>query len=177
MNSSENNLLPAELPDDKRSTALDKIRKHLTESGPITHEQSLMLDKYRAAFSYMCHSGTLNSPGKAIKFVMKKYEMSYSHSAKIVRDTIQLWGDVFKYSKEGLQYLHYERFLKLSQKAQASGDFKAAVRAEEKAAQLLDLFNMQMEGKDFTKLFQFNISFSTDPQILQKSIDITPEED
>lgn len=159
-------------------TPLDRIRHHLLDGGPIDYDQSLMLDKYRATLSYMCHRGQLNSPGRAIKFVQKTYDLSYSHSAKVVRDTMKLWGDVFKYSREGLQYLHYERFLNLANQARKAEDYKAAVRAEEKACQLLDLFNARAENLDIKNLFQFNVTFTTNPDVLKKGHieDISHEE-
>lgn len=167
------------LPDEKVPDRLDKIKAHLLEDLPLAPTQMAMLEKYRKTLTYMCHKGILRSPGKAIKFAEKEFQISYAQAAKIVRDTLQLWGDAFKYSKAGLQYLHYERFLKISEAAMKAEDYKAAVAAEKLAVQIQDLFSPdQANKKELVQMFQININRTTDANVLKKDspIDITPKE-
>lgn len=167
------------LPDKKKPDRLDRIKDHLLKDAPLPPSQLEMLDKYRKVLSYMCHKGLLKSPGRAIKFAEKEFELSYAQAARVVRDTLQLWGDAFKYSKAGLQYLHYERFMKLAAAAEKAKDYKSAVAAEKLAAQIQNLFSPdQQDKKALVQMFQININRTTDPSVLRKDnpIDITPEE-
>lgn len=167
------------LPDAKVPSRLDKIKSHLLDNKPLPPTQLEMLDKYRKVLAYMCHKGLLRSPGKAIRYAEREFDVSYPQACRIVRDTLELWGDAFKYSKAGLQYLHYERFMKLAAKAEAAKDFKSAVAAEKAAAQIQGLFSPdQQDKKALVQMFQININRTTDPSVLRKDnpIDITPEE-
>lgn len=156
---------------------LDAIRAHLTEGIEISDTQQAMLEKYKAAFTWMSKS---KSPGEAIQKLERHYEVSYPQAAKIVRDTIKLYGDVNAYSKQGLKQLMYEKFLRLASRAEKAEDIASAERLMDKACKVMDLYNPKAE-KDagVTNIF---ISFTDDPAALeeqerQNTLDIEHDED
>jgi len=168
------------LPDEKQETPLDKIKSHLLDDTELPDRQKPMLERYRRAMAYMCHEDELNSPGNCIKFIQGQYELSYPQAAKVVRDAIALWGDVFKYSHVGLKQLHYERMLRIGEEARQAGNFKIALRAEEKAAEIWNLFNPNQSEENLNQLFQINIYRTTDSEVLKnenKTVDISPNND
>jgi hypothetical protein len=154
---------------------LDQIRAHLLDDEHLPETQQKMLERYRAAYSWMCEN---QSPARAIKLAETEFGISYAQAAKIVRDCIALFGDVHAYSKEGMKHLMYERFLALGEKAEKEKDFTAAERAYDKAAKVLDLYNPKAKAFDIAELLKFEIIFTQDPEALkQETIEIEHEED
>lgn len=154
---------------------LDQIRAHLLDDKPISPTQEEMLSRYRATFAWMCKD---KSPAKAIKKAETEFGYSYSQAARVVRDCIQLYGDVQEYSKEGLKNLMFERFINAGDRADKAGDFKAAERFWDKACKIKDLYNAKVMAVDIEKLLQFSIEYGTDPALLkeQQTIDISHDE-
>lgn len=150
-----------ELPE--KPDRLDAIKAHLTEGTEISPTQQDMLAKYKAAFTWMSKS---KSPGETIQKLERHYELSYPQAAKIVRDTIKLYGDVNSYSKQGLKQLMYEKFLRLATRAERNDDMASAERLMDKACKVMDLYNPKDEkSSGTTNIF---ISFTDDPAALEE---------
>jgi len=174
------------MPDGKLPDKLDKIRAYLMDPENNKLESRLMesLKKYKMAITFMLENrdettgNTLNSPRQAIDYLENRLEYSYSQATKIVRETLELYGNVFQYSKESLKYLHYERLMRLSNQARYADDYKAAARIEKEAIELMDLKNPDaIDKKQILQFFQINISRSTDPGALQNTVDIPSDDD
>jgi hypothetical protein len=172
------------LPDHRKPDKLDRIKAYLMdpENNPINSYLQKSLGNYKMVMTFMLENaleksgGRMNSPGQAIAFLEKTLEYSYPQAAKIVRETLQLYGNFFQYDQESLKYLHYERLLRLSDSATANGDYKAARAIEKEAIELMDLKNTEkVDKKQILQFFQININRTTDPAALKGPIDITPE--
>lgn len=143
---------------------IDAIRAHLVDGVEISDTQQQMLEKYKAAFTWMSKN---KSPGEAIAKMEKHFDLSYPHSAKIVRETIKLYGDVNAYSKQGLKQLMYEKFLRLASRAEKNEDIASAERLMDKACKVMDLYNPRDEkASGTTNIF---ISFTDDPAALEEA--------
>ncbi|AHM62307.1 hypothetical protein D770_20290 [Flammeovirgaceae bacterium 311] len=155
---------------------LDQIRAHLLDKEPLSEKQSEMLSRYRACFTWMSEN---QSPARAIALAEAEYGISYAQAAKIVRDSIQLYGDIHDYSKEGLKNLMFERFLAFADRAEEAGDFRAAERALDKAAKIKDLYNPKVAAFDISAHLTFNIAYTDDPEALkrQQTIDVSYDEE
>jgi hypothetical protein len=175
------------LPDHRLPDKLDKIKAYLMDPENNKLESRLMdsLKNYKMVLNYMLdHQNEttgnigLNSPKKAIEYLENLLGYSYPQSCRIVRETLQLYGDIFKYDKESLRYFHYERLLRLSAEAQKDGDWKAARAIEKEAIELMDLKNFEnFDKKQILQFFQIHINRTTNPEALKGSIDITPPQD
>lgn len=173
------------LPDHRRPSKLDKIKAYLIdpESSQLSPTLQRTLAKYKMVVGFMLENsmdhigGRMNSPGQAISYLEKTLEYSYPQAARIVQETLQLFGNVFQYDKESLKYLHYERLLRLSDQAAGYGDYKAARTLEKEAIELMGLKDPDgLSKKQILQFFQININRTTDPGALQNPVDITPEE-
>lgn len=167
------------MPDIEKYDRLDQIKAHIYDGVEISPTQMQMLARYRACFTWMCEN---KSPTKAIQEAEREFGVSYPQAAKIVRDTIKVFGDVQNYSKEGMRQVMFERFLRLAELAEKAEDFRAAEKAYDKACKVLDLYNADVKALDIDKLFVFNSLLSTDPDVLRQqeernTIDIQHDED
>lgn len=173
------------MPDHKQPDKIDKIKAYLMDPENNRLESRLMqsLEKYKMTLAYMLENQNettgahMNSPRQAIRYLETILGYSYPQATRIVRETLQLYGNVFQYDKESLRYLHYERLMRLSNDAQAEGDYKAAHRIEKEAIELMDLKSPEgMDKRQILQMFQININRTTDPGALGQNIDITPDE-
>jgi hypothetical protein len=163
----------AEINLPEKMDRIDAIRAHLVDGAEISATQQEMLRRYKAAFLWMSER---SSPGQAIEEVQTTFELSYQQASKIVRDAIQLYGDVHAYSKQGLKQIMYEKLLRLADRSEDAGDFRAAEKLLDKACKVMDLYNAkEAKGGGTTNIF---IGFTDDPAVLeaQNTEDIEHEE-
>lgn len=155
---------------DKKLTGLDKIKGYLLDNRPIDPKSAEMLQRYRAAFTFMA---TEKSPSQAIKLIQKKFELSYPQSCKVVRDSVRLFGDVYSYSRVGLKQVMYERLMDWADQARRAEDWKAAEKLLHRACMVMDLYNPLTQDKNVANLFNITINRTTDPEALKtKTIDV-----
>ncbi|RDC63280.1 hypothetical protein [Adhaeribacter pallidiroseus] len=143
---------------------LDKYRDHLLSNAALTPEQTEMLAKYRRANALLCNG---YSRLRTITILTKECLVAHGYAYSLVRDTIELFGDITKSEKDGMRYIAYENFIRAAKLAQKQKDYNAMIRAQENAARIYDLYTVSeqvMNPQDFVKPTE--IIFTTDAQVL-----------
>jgi len=147
-----------------RGDKLDRYRDHLLQDKTLNDDQLEMLAKYRRANALMCMG---YSRMQSMTILTKENEVSVPQAYAIVRDSIQLFGDVNKVDKDGMRYIMYENFMMAASLARKKEDYNAMIRALEDAARIYDLYSvddMQIDPTMFMRPSE--IIFSTDAQVL-----------
>lgn len=156
---------------------LDRYRDHLLQGTTISAEQEDMLGKYRRANALMCKG---YSRLQTITILTKELALSSPQIYSILRESIELFGDVNKVDKDGMRYILYENFMREAKLARKNKDHQAAIRALENAAKIYDLYNTEVAGINPAQFLRPSaIIFTSDPEVLkqQQVIDIDYEEE
>lgn len=155
-------------------TDMDRLEAFVRNGTDISPELSVKLDRYKRAFAMMSDD---KSPAETIRKMQQIESVSYSQACLIVRESIQFFGDVYEHSRQGLKQIMYEKYIRISDRAERAEDFKSAVAALDKACKVLDLYNPNKQGS-MQQVFNITINRSTDPKVLEDSqtIDITADE-
>jgi hypothetical protein len=98
------------------------------------------IEKIDFAWS-MLHSG--RSRHVVAQALENKKGLSKSQAYKIIRDSINLYGDINVVSLKGSKALHAENFKRIGRKAEESGDLRSAIAAYAKAAKIESAFETQ----------------------------------
>ncbi|MDJ1468164.1 hypothetical protein [Xanthocytophaga flava] len=145
---------------------LDIYRSYLIDEQPLNDTQQRMLEQYRRAFALLSAGYFLQ---QAVKILISETRLSMPQCYQIVRESLQLFGNIIDSDKEGLRAVQIERLKQLSRKAEKAGDFKAAARLEDQASKLMKLFEDKMDllnPADFKK--PTTVIFTNDPKILER---------
>ena len=148
----------------KQGDKLDKYRSHLIKGTKISDKAKESLERMTFVNSLLCEGYSRN---KIANLIQNRYEISQRQAYTLVTDTIQLFGDVTKSSKEGKRYLMGENFLRLAKKAEAEGKLDIAQACLDKFAKLFGLYETTDVNIDLTAwLRPTNIIFTDNPQAL-----------
>lgn len=151
----------------KHGDKLDKYREHLFERADLNPTELEMLEKYRKAWSLM---GIGYSREQAVTVLRNDYGLSLPQCYVIVREAIQLYGDVMETNKKGMRQIMYENFMLAANLARKAGDFNSMIRATENAAKLQDAFNPDQDLQDPTEFLKpVTIIFTSDPKVLKEN--------
>ena len=156
---------------------LDRYRDHLLKGAKLKAEQEDMLSKYRRANALMCLG---YSRMQTITILTKELELSAPQIYSILRESIELYGNVHKVDKDGMRYIMYENFMQAATLARKNEDHNAYIRALENAAEIYDLYNTEVAGINPAQFLRPSaIIFSSDPEVLkqQQFIDVDYEEE
>lgn len=122
------------------------------------------IEKIDLAWS-MLHSG--RSRHVVAKALENQKGLSKSQAYKIIRDAINLYGDVNLSSLKGSKALHAENFKRIGRKAEEAGDLKAAIAAYSKAAKIEAAFETQQTQVQDPNAWlpAPNVEFTSDPKV------------
>jgi hypothetical protein len=145
---------------------LDKYRAYLIDGADLAADEVEMLAKYRKAHGLLCLGMGRN---QVIATLEKEFGLSEWRLYTIVRESVTLYGSIEEVDKKGLRLISVENYKLLANLARQSGDYGAAIRAQEKADKLLGLFEIEktlLDPKAF--LIPVPMDFSTDPAVLRE---------
>lgn len=109
-----------------------------------THRQQLV-----SAFTQLC---ARKSEEEVRVFLMKEYRISDSTAFRRIRESLELFGDVKKSSKEGRRYIVYELALHAYNIAEEERDADGMNKAVRNMILLLGLHKEDVETPDFERL-------------------------
>jgi hypothetical protein len=164
----------------KKESKFDKIKSYYLHGKELTPELEETRVKMVEANNLLCKG---YSPQMVVKFLSKNHNVSERQGYNIVKESKELFGSDFETSSKGEKHILYESFMYTARRALKKGDFKANVAAMKEAAKIKKAYSEKTaEGKDLLKLFNLNVTFTTDPAALKQPkeedeiIDIPSEE-
>jgi len=154
---------------------LDKFRAHLIESEPLTDTERQTLERYRKAWSWLC---MMYSRNRVVALIEKEYQLSTSQAYVVVRESLELFGDVIENDRKAQRSIMYENFMLAARLARKNGDHNAMIRAIENAARIKAVFSDEAQTIDPNLfLIPVPVLFNSDPQVLtQNVIDISHDD-
>ena len=154
-----NYLMSGYQPDPENPDLVDK-------KCPLKPLELEMLSRYRRSNALMSMG---YSKLQTITLLIRELNISEPQAYAILRDSIQLYGDVNKVDKEGMRYIFYENYMLAASLARKKEDYNAMNRALDSASEILDLKNHQADLIDPNKFLRPSIiMFSTDPNVLKQ---------
>ncbi len=121
-----------------------------------------MLSRYRRSNALMSMG---YSKLQTITLLIRELNISEPQAYAILRDSIQLYGDVNKVDKEGMRHIFYENYMLAASLARKKEDYNAMNRALDSASEILVLKIDQQTASTRTSSFLvFQLSCS--PRIL-----------
>jgi hypothetical protein len=150
-------------PQAREMTRMDKLKAHYLEGRKLPKSLEETLQNLEKANGLLC-SGY--SKEQAVKFIMERDGMSKSNAYKILRDSMELFGDVTKASKDGLRHIATENLMQIYNQARSVKNLEMAERVWDTICKLNGLYGRD-EGTTNNNL-QMNMQFvfSTDPSVL-----------
>ena len=161
----------------KQGDKLDRYRAHILEGRKLTPEEEKQLSRYRKAVSLLS-TGYSRLRVIATMRADPLDPLSESQLYNIVRDAVKLYGNLEEVDKKAERWISYENYKLLADLARRAGDYGAAIRAQNKADELLGLFAPD-QGKMDPKAFLIPVpmEFCTDPQVLREQEQETEDTD
>lgn len=144
-------------------TKMDKIRAFYLEGRKLPKSLQETVEKLERANGLLCGG---YSREQAVKFIVEREKVSKSQAYKIVREALDLFGDVAKSSKEGLRHIVTEGLMQVLNHAKAAKDLQAAERIYGTIARINGLYNA--EGSTTTMVGSINVLFTSDPSVLEE---------
>lgn len=157
--------LSTALSNKPKLTKMDRFRAYYLEGKHLPqnlHESMLKLEQ---ANGLLC-SGY--SREQAVKFIMTSKNISRTEAYRVVREAMELFGDVTESSKKGLQHILTENLMQCYNMARQAKDITAAMEALDKVARVNGLYKHDGPVVDLNYLHLQNIKveFTTNPQAL-----------
>lgn len=147
----------------REMTRMDKLKAHYLEGKKLPKSLEETLEKMERANSLLC-SGY--SKEQAVKFLMEKDSLSKSHGYKIVRDSMELFGDVTKSSKDGLRHVATENLMQIYNHARQSKNLEMAERVWDTICKLNGLYGRDEGSSNQNLNMNMQFVFTTDPSVL-----------
>lgn len=155
-----NKLLP------EKMEGLDRFRSYYFNGIELTDDEQKTLANLRKAHSIFCASA---SKTQTVKILAKDLDLSEAHCYSILRNAIQLFGDVSKTEAQGLKAAKYEYYMMLSNMARAEKDFQSAIKASALADKVMGLFEPTAPKIPDSVLFPpTTFVFVDDAEVLRK---------
>jgi hypothetical protein len=148
----------------REMTKMDKIRAFYLEGRKLPKSLQETVEKLERANSLLCGG---YSREQAVKFVVEREKVSKSQAYKIVRESLDLFGDVAKSSKEGLRHVITEGLMQVLNHAKAAKNLETAERVLTSIARINNLYNTDEGNK--TTIGNIFISFTTDENVLKEN--------
>jgi hypothetical protein len=145
---------------------MDKIRAFYLEGRKLPKSLQETVEKLERANGLLCGG---YSREQAVKFIVEREKVSKSQAYKIVREALDLFGDVAKGSKEGLRHIITEGLMQVLNHAKAAKDLQAAERIYGTIARINGLFTVEDGGK--TVIGNIMVNFTSDESFLKETID------
>lgn len=150
----------------RRGDKFDKFRAHILESRKLKPEDLQMLARYRKSVAMLGIGYSRQNVVMALKGDPTD-PLSESQAYNIVRDSMKLFGSIDDVDKDGLRFIAHENYKALARAATKDGNHAAAIRAQENADRLYDLFNADVVKQDPNLfLVPVPICFSSDEAVL-----------
>ena len=153
----------------RRGDKFDKYRAHILEGRKLKPDDLAQLARYRKAVAMLSLGYSRLNVVTAMKSDPND-PVSESQGYVIVKEAMKLYGSIDEVDKEGQRYIAYENYKMLAQLAKKEGNYAAAIRAQENADKLYDLFNAYVVKQDPSLfLVPVAIAFTTDVDVLHES--------
>jgi hypothetical protein len=150
----------------KRGDKLDKFRAHFIEGRKLNEADALMLSRYRKAVAMLGH-GWSRQTVVADLMADQQDPLAESQAYQVVRDAMKLYGSLEEVDREGMRFVSYENYKALAQECRRNGDMHGAIRAQENADKLYDLFNPAVATQDPNAFLKpVAVLFTTDTDVL-----------
>lgn len=132
-----------------KSTALNNIRDHYLNGTELSKKNEDIRLRWTAVFTLLCN---YHSNQQAIPKLMSQFQISEAQAYRDLNNSMQLFGDVLKASKDGHRYIIYELAMKTYQVAAKNGDYKAMSQSVGNMIKLLGLDRLDPDLPDFQKM-------------------------
>lgn len=160
----------------REMTKMDKLRAHYLEARKLPKSLQETAEKLEKANGLLC-SGY--SREQTVKFMVESINITKSQAYKIVREAIELFGDVTKSSKDGLRHIITEQLMQVYNHARSQKNLEVAERVLSSVARINNLYVGDDAGGKVS-VGTFNVFFTTDETVLTEDetpiIDISHDE-
>jgi hypothetical protein len=164
-----------------RQDKIDRYRAIIMGKRKPTILQDLQLKKYKFSFALLCEGfSPLQITQQLIASDLDVNSMAMAY--KIVRESMQIFGNAARYHKLGLKSANYERLMKLAKLCEEKGDYATTRLLIKDANELMGLMKddeeMLDDAQDWMKPEAFMVI--TDPNQVdaaQKLIEMEIESD
>jgi hypothetical protein len=156
----------------REMTKMDKLRAFYIEGRKLPKSLIETVEKLEKANGLLC-SGY--SREQAVRFLCESTGLTKSQCYKIVRESIELHGDITKSSKDGLRHIITEGLMQVYNQARAAKNLEVSERVLTSIARINGLYNGD-EGNKGGIATTFNILFTTDPNALTIETQDIPHE-
>lgn len=166
MNKKKNKLLKKESLD-----KLDVYRAHFIEGEDLEPRFEEYLEKMERAKTLLT---TGVSMANVAVMIQGEFQVKRVQSYNIIRDSIDLFGDITKVRKDGMKYIIYENLMIAVNLAKEKEDYSAMTKALDSAAKLYGLYDPELDEIDAEAYtFPAQIIFSDNVNILNQKGDDT----
>lgn len=160
-----NNSLPKREP--RQMTRMDKLKAHYLEGRKLPKSLEETLANLERANALLC-SGY--SKEQAVKFMIERDSFSKSHAYKVLRDSMELFGDVTKASKEGLRHIATENLMQIYNQARSAKNLEMAERVWDTICKLNGLYGRDESTTNNNLQMNMQFVFTTDPSVLTQEL-------
>lgn len=144
-------------------TRMDKMKAYYLEGKKLPKTLIETAEKLERANGLLC-SGY--SKEQAVKFLMEKDGLSRSHGYKIVRESMELFGDVTKSNKDGLRHIATENLMQIYNHARQGKNLEMAERVWDTICKINGLYTKEGEKGNNNLNMNMQFVFTTDPSVL-----------
>lgn len=151
----------------------DRIRAHYFDAEDLTEEDEGYRQLLEAANKYLSHGYTRAQTVKMLRGAGEVPSMTEAHAYKVIRDALDIFGDLGESSERGLRHILSEQYLTLANIARKEGDLETWRRCLDSVARLSGLFRDIQAPKVRQQILV--VGFTDDPAAL-KAAEIDDQE-
>lgn len=145
------------------TTRLNKLRHYILKGEELPLKMLETYTKLREINGLLC-SGY--SKEQVVRIFKDTNCVSTQYCYRLIRDCMELFGDINKQSKDGLRYVQTERYTEIYQKAKEAGDYHAANNALQRIDAINDLVSRRGDTVKEALPLPTIINFVGDPKVL-----------
>lgn len=138
----------------EKDTTFDKIFAHYVQDAELTDKQEEIRQRWEAAWTLMCN---YHSPDQTKAMIAKQFNISERQALRDIKNSILLFGDVSKTSKEAYRHLLFEYSMKAWQIAAKDRNADGMNRAVSNMIKIKGLDKADPDGVDWERLEQHEI--------------------
>jgi predicted small secreted protein len=142
---------------------MDKIRAYYLEGRKLPNTLIETVENLEKANGLLCHG---YSREQAVKFLMESKSISKSQGYKVIREALELFGDVTKSSKEGLRHIVTEGLMQVVNHAKVSKNLEMVERAYSTIARINGLYASEESAK--MPIGNIIVNFTNDAAVLHQ---------
>lgn len=154
------------LPIKRKATQLDKIRAFLIADRKSLGKRDMIKCQRMQEANNKLVIGY--SKEQAAGFLQNQFGIGRSEAYRLIRETIQVFGDITESNKKGLRHIMYENFMLLANIARQRQDLLNWNRALENASKVLGVFEHGDSFDPGSLQLPTMLILTSDPSVLQE---------